>query len=115
VSLSKVLDVLAEHEARQEWHRGSARGDWHQRQIDRINERLAKCCVRIAETDTREPFHALVERVTVLRKAGAVGGVWDDSVLLSRLTVPLTPAQRRAAHNADDDGRTLYEMTRGET
>jgi hypothetical protein len=98
----RILNELRRHQIQAQWHEGTDRGAWHQRQADRIVDRLGKCERRPVEVRL---FTDVVEAARTWQAR-----TWRKSVLFSN---DLTLEQRRAILSADDDGRTAYFMARG--
>jgi len=72
--LDRILGELENHERWARWHEGTRRGDWHQRQIQRITERLAKCERRPV---TGAPFHDMLAKARAhkyIRRVPKPGG-----------------------------------------
>ena len=62
MSVARIFAALEDHQRWARWHEGTSRGVWHQRQADRICERLEKC-----ERPPAEPFAAFAALVTLIK------------------------------------------------
>lgn len=102
--IARILDALEKHKTSAVRHEDPERRAWHQRQADRIVERLAKC----ERVETKSTGFA--DMVRQLRQRHR-----EDQILKAQRFAAirhLSKEQQKLVVSADDDGRSLWLATR---